>query len=75
MLFFLIGPLHGPGLWEWFQSSPGAALGYMSGVIFHGLAYSWIRYRSDNVLLCAILHGLINGPMNSAGLVIRAHGL
>lgn len=73
-LFFLVGPLHGPGLVEWLTSSPGAALGYACGVIVHGVAYSWVRHRTDNVVLCAILHGIINGLMNGPGLALRASG-
>jgi membrane protease YdiL (CAAX protease family) len=71
-LLFLVGPLHGPGLIEWISSSPGAAIGYGVGVIVHGVAYSWVRHRSDNVVLCAILHGIINGSMNGPGLMLRA---
>ena len=73
-LFFLIGPLHGPGILRMFENYPGAALGYTAGVIVNGLAFSWIRYKTDNVLLVAILHGIINGFLNGAGLVLRAQG-
>jgi len=73
-LFFLIGPLHGPGLFDWIQNSPGTAIGYSAGVIVNGVAFSWIRYKTDNVLLVAILHGIINGSLNGAGLVLRALG-
>jgi membrane protease YdiL (CAAX protease family) len=72
-LLFLIGPLHGPGILGWLGSNQGAAIGYMAGVIVNGLAFSWIRYRTDNVILVAILHGIINGFMNGSGLVLRAH--
>jgi membrane protease YdiL (CAAX protease family) len=72
-LLFLISPLHGPGILGWLGSNPGAAIGYMAGVIVNGLAFSWIRYRTDNVILVAILHGIINGFMNGSGLVLRAH--
>jgi membrane protease YdiL (CAAX protease family) len=72
-LLFLIGPLHGPGILEWLGSNQSAAIGYMAGVIVNGLAFSWIRYRTDNVILVTILHGIINGFMNGSGLVLRAH--
>lgn len=72
-LLFLIGPLHGPGILGWISSNPGAAIGYTVGVIVNGLAFAWIRYRTDNVILVAILHGIINGFMNGSGLVLRAH--
>jgi len=71
MLLFLVGPLHGPGMIDWIAGSPGAALGYAVGVVVHGLAYSWLRHRTDNVVLCAILHGIINGSMNGPGLALR----
>ncbi len=74
IFLFLVGPLHGPGLLEWITSSPGAALGYACGVMVHGLAYSWLRHRTDNVVLCAILHGIINGSMNGPGLALRFAG-
>jgi membrane protease YdiL (CAAX protease family) len=70
---FLIGPLHGQGLVGWLADAPLAATGYAIGVIVHGVAYSWLRYRSDNVVLCATLHGIINGTMNGAGLTLRAN--
>ena len=72
-LLFLVGPLHGPGLLESLGNNPGAAAGYMVGVIVNGLAFSWIRYRTDNVILVAILHGIINCFLNGSGLVLRAH--
>ena len=74
-LFFLIGPLHGPGILEWLGENPGAALGYIAGVIANGLGFSWIRYRTDNVILVAVLHGMINCFMNGSALVLRANGL
>jgi membrane protease YdiL (CAAX protease family) len=69
---FLVGPLHGPGLIEWLASNPLAAMGYTCGVVVHGVAFSWIRHRSDNVVLCALLHGIINGFMNGSGFALRA---
>ena len=72
-LLFLIGPLHGPGILGWLGSNPGAAIGYAAGVIVNGLAFSWIRYRTDNVILVAILHGIINSFMNGSGWVLLAH--
>jgi membrane protease YdiL (CAAX protease family) len=44
----------------------------LGGVVVHGVAYSWMRSRTDNVVLCAILHGIVNGPMNGTGLALRA---
>ncbi|MEK6571896.1 MAG: CPBP family intramembrane glutamic endopeptidase [Bacteroidota bacterium] len=72
-LLFLIGPLHGPGLVEWIGKNPIAAAGYAVGVIVHGVAFSWLRHRTDNVILCAVLHGIINGFMNGSGLTLRAN--
>lgn len=74
MLLFLVGPLHGPGIIDWIPGSPGAALGYAAGVIVHGLAYSWLRHRTDNVVLCAVLHGIINASINGPGLALRFGG-
>ncbi len=71
-LVFLLGPLHGQGLLADLSSHPGPAGAYATGVIVCGLAFSWLRYRTDNVVLCAVLHGLINGPLNGAGLFLRA---
>jgi membrane protease YdiL (CAAX protease family) len=67
-LFFLIGPLHGPGMLL-------IAGGYIAGVIANGLGFSWIRYRTDNVILVAVLHGMINCFLNGSALVLRANGL
>jgi len=72
-LLFLIGPIHGPGLITWIGQNPGAGLGYAAGVIVHGLAFSWIRLRSDNIVLCGVLHGIINGFMNGAGFALRVN--
>ena len=72
-LLFLIGPLHGLDPLASWQQHPLATGGYALGVVACGLCFSWLRYRTDNVVLCAILHGLINGPMNGAALVLRAH--
>jgi len=72
-LLFLIGPLHGLGPLGSWQQHPMAMGGYAVGVLVCGLSFSWLRYRTDNVVLCAILHGIINGPMNGAALVLRAH--
>jgi membrane protease YdiL (CAAX protease family) len=74
-LFFLIGPLHGPGMLEWLISNPLIAGGYIAGVIANGLGFSWIRYRTDNVILVAVLHGMINCFLNGSALVLRANGL
>lgn len=72
-LLFLIGPLHGLGPLQSWQQDPLSMGGYAVGVLVCGLSFSWLRYRTDNVVLCAILHGIINGPMNGAALVLRAH--
>ena len=72
-LLFLVGPLHGLGPLESWQQHPVAMGGYAAGVLVCGLSFSWLRYRTDNVVLCAVLHGIINGPMNGAALVLRAH--
>jgi len=71
-LVFLVGPLHGPGLVDWLGTNPLAAAGYAFGVIVHGVAFSWLRHRTDNVVLCGILHGIINGFMNGSGFALRA---
>lgn len=74
-LLFFLGPLHGlDPLGSW-QQHPAAMGGYAVGVIVCGLSFSWLRYRTDNVVLCAVLHGIINGPMSGAALVLRAHPL
>jgi membrane protease YdiL (CAAX protease family) len=72
-LVFLVGPLHGPGLWRMAPTSPGAAIGMFAGVVATGLFFSWLRYRSDNVILCSILHGIVNGFLNGAAFARRAY--
>jgi membrane protease YdiL (CAAX protease family) len=72
-LLFLIGPLHGPGLLKLAEKNLFAAIGMLAGVVATGLFFSWLRYRSDNVLLCGVLHGLVNGFLNGAGFARRAY--
>ncbi|MCI0695166.1 CPBP family intramembrane metalloprotease [candidate division KSB1 bacterium] len=70
---FLIGPLHGPGLWMLAGKNPVAATWMLAGVVATGLFFSWLRYRSDNVVLCGLLHGLVNGFLNGAAFARRAY--
>jgi membrane protease YdiL (CAAX protease family) len=70
---FLVGPLHGPGLLRMLHGSPGGAAGMLAGVVATGLFFSWLRYRTDNLVLCSILHGIVNGFLNGAGLAGRAY--
>jgi membrane protease YdiL (CAAX protease family) len=72
-LVFLAGPLHGPGLIGLALRQPGAAVGLLLGVVATGLFFSWLRYRSDNVVLCGVLHGIVNGFMNGAAFARRAY--
>ena len=72
-ILFFFGPLHGLGPLETWQQHALAMGAYAAGVLVCGLSFSWLRYRTDNVVLCAVLHGIINGPMNGAALVLRAH--
>lgn len=72
-LVFLIGPLHGPGLWKMLDSNPTGAIWLLAGVVATGLFFSWLRYRTDNVVLCGVLHGLVNGFLNGAGFARRAY--
>ena len=72
-LVFLAGPLHGPGLMRMVGSNPGGAAGLLAGIVVSSLFFSWLRYRTDNVALCGILHGLVNGFMNGAAFVLRAN--
>ncbi len=70
---FLVGPLHGPGLIRMFPTSPTGAAWMFGGVVATGLFFSWLRYRTDNLILCGILHGIVNGFLNGAGLAGRAY--
>lgn len=70
---FLAGPLHGPGLLRMLPGNPEGAAGMLAGVVATGLFFSWLRYRTDNLLLCSILHGIVNGFLNGAGLAGRAY--
>lgn len=72
-LVFLVGPLHGPGLWRMAPTNPGGAAGMFAGVVATGLFFSWLRYRSDNVVLCSVLHGIVNGFLNGAAFARRAY--
>jgi membrane protease YdiL (CAAX protease family) len=44
-----------------------------AGVVATGLFFSWLRYRSDNIILCGVLHGLVNGFLNGAAFARRAY--
>lgn len=70
---FLVGPLHGPGLLRMFPTNPGGAAGMLAGVVATGLFFSWLRYRTDNLVLCGVLHGIVNGFLNGAALAGRAY--
>jgi membrane protease YdiL (CAAX protease family) len=70
---FLAGPLHGPGLLRMLPVNPGGAAGMLAGVVATGLFFSWLRYRTDNLLLCSALHGIVNGFLNGSGLAGRAY--
>lgn len=72
-LVFLVGPLHGPGLLRMLPSNPGGAAWMLAGVIATGVFFSWLRYRTDNLILCGVLHGIVNGFLNGAGLAGRAY--
>jgi hypothetical protein len=72
-LVFLAGPLHGPGLLRMLPGNPSGAAWMIAGVVATGLFFSWLRYRSDNLILCGVLHGLVNGFLNGAGLAGRAY--
>jgi membrane protease YdiL (CAAX protease family) len=72
-LLFLIGPLHGPGLLALAGKNPNAAAWLFAGIVATGLFFSWLRYRSDNVILCGVLHGLVNGFRNGAAFARRAY--
>lgn len=70
---FVIGPLHGPGLLRMLPTNPDGAAWMLAGVVATGLFFSWLRYRTDNLVLCAVLHGIVNGFLNGAGLAGRAY--
>ena len=72
-LVFLAGPLHGPGLVRMLDKNPGGVFGLLAGVVVSGLFFSWLRHRTDNVVLCGILHGIVNGFMNGAAFTLRAN--
>lgn len=72
-LLFLIGPLHGPGLLELLDRNPAGAMWLTAGVVATGLFFSWLRYRTDNVILAGVLHGIVNSFLNGAALVLRAN--
>jgi len=65
--------LHGPGLVRMLDKNPGGAAGLLAGVVVSGLFFSWLRHRTDNVVLCGILHGIVNGFMNGAAFTLRAN--
>ena len=70
---FLAGPLHGPGLLRMLPTNPGGAAWMLAGVVATGLFFSWLRYRTDNLVLCSVLHGIVNAFLNGAGLAGRAY--
>ncbi len=71
--FFLVGPIHGPGLVGLFQRNLEGALWMMAGIIMTGLFFSWLRYRAENMILIGILHGMVNGFLNGAAFTLRAN--
>ena len=71
--FFLVGPIHGPGLVGLFQRNVEGALWMMAGIIMTGLFFSWLRYRTDNLILVGSLHGIVNGFLNGAAFTLRAN--
>ncbi len=70
---FLVGPIHGPGLIALAARNPSGAAWMCLGVVMTGLFFSWLRYRSDNIVLCGALHGLVNGFLNGAAFARRAY--
>lgn len=70
---FLVGPLHGPGLLRMLPSNPMGAVWMFAGVVATGLFFSWLRYRTDNLILCGVLHGIVNAFLNGAALAGRAY--
>jgi membrane protease YdiL (CAAX protease family) len=54
-------------------TNPQGAAWMLAGVLATGLFFSWLRYRSDNLVLCGVLHGIVNGFLNGAGLAGRAY--
>ena len=74
-LLFWIGPLHGGAhLLVHIERNPVGFAWLSAGVIVSSLFFSWLRYRTDNVILAGILHGIVNGFLNGATLVLRAQG-
>jgi membrane protease YdiL (CAAX protease family) len=72
-LVFTVGPLHGPALLRSWQRDPESAMWWSAGVIMTGLFFSWLRYRTDNVILAGTLHGVVNGFLNGSGLATRGY--
>jgi membrane protease YdiL (CAAX protease family) len=70
---FLAGPLHGPGLLRMLPGNAEGAAWMLAGVVATGLFFSWLRFRTDNLILCGVLHGIVNGSLNGAGLAGRAY--
>ncbi len=70
---FLIGPIHGPGLLGLAAKNPAGAAWMLAGVVMTGLFFSWLRYRTDNTILCGVLHGIVNGFLNGAAFARRAY--
>jgi membrane protease YdiL (CAAX protease family) len=72
-VLFLAGPLHGPGLLRMLPTNPEGAAWMLAGVVATGLFFSWLRYRTDNLVLCSVLHGIVNAFLNGSGLAGRAY--
>ncbi len=72
-LVFLVGPIHGPGLLSLAAKNPTGAAWMLAGIVMTGLFFSWLRYRTDNLILCGTLHGIVNGFLNGAAFARRAY--
>lgn len=72
-LVFLVGPIHGPGLLALMSKNPAGAAWMLAGIVMTGLFFSWLRYRTDNIILCGALHGVVNGFLNGAAFARRAY--
>lgn len=70
---FLVGPIHGPGLLVLAAKNPTGAAWMLAGIVMTSLFFSWLRYRTDNLILCGALHGIVNGFLNGAAFARRAY--
>jgi membrane protease YdiL (CAAX protease family) len=70
---FVVGPLHGSGLFTVWATNPVGAAWMYAGIIMTGLFFSWLRYRTDNVILAGVLHGIVNGFLNGSKLSRRMY--